>query len=85
MRNKQESAALQQATAAVKKDIEILSSRMKEDIATMKHEYVSCGASCVAGSRLNIFTLLGVATGLRWNWITGRTRPKLKRKCAALQ
>ena len=67
MRNKKESAALQQSTTAVRKDIEILSSRMKEDIATMKHEYVSFGACCVVGSLLNIFTLLRVATEFRWN------------------
>ena len=38
MRTKKESAALQQSSASIKKDVEALSSRMKEDISTMKHE-----------------------------------------------
>lgn len=40
MRTRNESVALQQSTAAIRKDVEALGGRMKEDIATMKHEYV---------------------------------------------
>lgn len=40
VRTKNESAALQQSAAMIHKDVEALSARMKEDVATMKHEYV---------------------------------------------
>lgn len=42
MRTKNESTALQQGAAALQNDIEALRARMKEDVATMKHEYVPC-------------------------------------------
>ncbi|KAF8312862.1 hypothetical protein DL93DRAFT_2059620 [Clavulina sp. PMI_390] len=38
MRTKNESAALSQSASLIRKDVEALSAKMKEDIATMKHE-----------------------------------------------
>lgn len=49
MRTKNESAALQQSTATIRKDVEALSARMKEDVATMKHECVN-PATCAVSS-----------------------------------
>ena len=47
MRTRNESAAMRTATAALRRDVDALDGRMKEDLANLKHEYVviSCCAT----------------------------------------
>lgn len=40
MRTRSEFAALRTASAALRRDVDALSGKLKEDIATLKHEYV---------------------------------------------
>lgn len=41
MRTRNESAAMRTASAALRREVDALDGRMKEDIAILKHEYVS--------------------------------------------
>lgn len=41
MRTRKETATLRTALTAVRKEVDVLDSKMKEDIASLKHEYVS--------------------------------------------
>ena len=41
MLTRNESAAMRTATAALRREVDALDGRMKEDIANLKHEYVA--------------------------------------------
>lgn len=44
MLTRNESAAMRTASAALRRDVDALDVRMKEDIANLKHEYVICSS-----------------------------------------
>ncbi len=41
MRTRNESATMQTASAALRREVDALDGRMKEDLANLKHEYVA--------------------------------------------
>lgn len=44
MLTRNEAAAVRTATTAVRREVDALDVRMREDVATLKHEYVCCSA-----------------------------------------
>lgn len=72
MMTKNDSAAIQTATAALRREVDRLDVKMKEDISTLKHEYEPI---CLYHSiRLKImFTL----SEFKWTSTVGRTSPNL--------
>ena len=51
MLTRNESAAMRSASAALRRDVDTLNVRMKEDIANLKHEYVPI--DCASGRYIN--------------------------------
>jgi hypothetical protein len=67
---KNESAAVSSATATLRRDVERLDVKMKEDIDNLKHEYayyvLDFGVNCLS---------LAIAE-LKWSWTVGKTSPR---------
>lgn len=69
MRTRNESAAMRTANAALRRDVDAVDGRMKEDIANMKHE-------CVLLGWFFEITLM-CRPEFKWSSTTGRTKPKM--------
>lgn len=69
MRTRNESAAMRTANAALRRDVDALDGRMKEDVANLKHE--------CANMPWCLFKPFILVAESRWNWTTGRTKPRM--------
>jgi hypothetical protein len=67
MRSRNESAAMRTATAALRREADALSQKMKEDIASLKHELVLVLCSFFWNSSCVEF---------KWSWIVERMKQK---------
>ena len=65
MRTRNESAAMRTATAALRREVDALDGHMKEDIANLKHEYVSL--SCFVPSVIQLHTRIQMELDNRKN------------------
>jgi hypothetical protein len=70
MNIKNESAAVSSATATLRRDVERLDVKMKEDVDNLKHEY----AHYVLDSKAD-FSALVIAES-KWSWTVGKTSPR---------
>lgn len=59
---------MQTASAALRREVDALDGRMKEDLANLKHEYV---ANLCYSTALQLYV-----TGSKWNWTVARTRQR---------
>jgi len=68
MSTKNDSAAIRAATAALRREVDRLDVKMKEDIGNLKHEWVSVFLPDVI--------CLITRPGFKWSWIAERTKPR---------
>lgn len=71
MLTRNESAAMRSASAALRRDVDALNVRMKEDIANLKHE-------CVSYPLLSRPAMLIRDIEFKWRSRTERTSPKTR-------
>ena len=73
VRGRSELAGVRAQAAALRKEVDALNARMKEDLATLKHEY---GTLCCYSYPVNLASL----PGSRWMWIVGGMKRRMKVK-----
>lgn len=69
MATKNDSASIRTATSALRREVDRLDVKMKEDIGNLKHECVSALIHTVLGADRT-------TTGFKWNSTAGRMKPR---------
>ena len=67
MMTKNDSAAIRSSTASLRREVDRLDVKMKEDIGTLKHEYIPSVFPLLT-------SLIFVGPGFRWSLIAGKMK-----------